>query len=249
MSGLERIRSSAALSALERSQSPGHRLERGEAALRALGEALDACVARRVAGDAADHADLAAALDEVGHRVGRHPAGRDVVGADVGRDVQAGLLGRVGADRAVDVDHRRAVGDTRERLHEVGLADRVDDVAAEVLADQRLELGSLAGRVGEARRGLDLDLGAVVGGRRLDAVVHRRKERVVEALDHHADGLVAAASGRGAAALVTSSTRGCRQRQRDSNGERDRAASPAHCSLSSWCCLGRTSRHCRQTFV
>ena len=70
-----------------------------------------------------------AALDEVGHRVGGHPAGGGVVGADVGRDVKARLLGGVRADRAVDVDDRRAVGDTRERLDEVRLADRVDDVA------------------------------------------------------------------------------------------------------------------------
>src|SRR4051812_33659760 len=74
----------------------GDRLERLEAALGALGEPLHAGVAGRVARDAADDADLPA-LDEVGHGVGRHPAGGDVVGADVRRDVKARLLGRVRA--------------------------------------------------------------------------------------------------------------------------------------------------------
>ncbi len=115
-------------------------LERLELSLRAGGEPVDPGGAGRVARDAADHTDAGAPRHERSHRVRGQLAGRPVVRADVGGDVDSEGASLVCSHRRVDVHDRRAVRHVRQGAHQVRLVDRVDDVAVQPLRDERLEL-------------------------------------------------------------------------------------------------------------
>lgn len=92
-----------------------------ELSARALSEALRAAATARVAQDPGDHDDPCAAVDERCHRLRTETPRRDVVGADIGGDVDADGRGRLAGDHRVDVDDRRSLRESRERPHEVGL--------------------------------------------------------------------------------------------------------------------------------
>ena len=73
-----------------------------------------------IADDAGDERDLGAGGNQPQHLLAGEMTGGDVVGADVGGDREAGGLGLLGVDLAVDIDDRDVLLRHRhQRLHQI----------------------------------------------------------------------------------------------------------------------------------
>src|SRR5215207_8028145 len=120
----------------------GDDLDAAVAALDAVGEALGALLGHRDPGHALDLDHVALAVELVGDEVGRRLADAVVVAPDPGPE------GGRGGELAVDVDNRDPGlhGLLRDRGERAALM-REDDQHVRLLADERLDLGDLAGRV------------------------------------------------------------------------------------------------------